>query len=168
MNRMRLVRGLSAGVAIVALSCTATAASAKAERPYSGSCSTVVQVLTPPNVFPQELRIDLDCTLAHLGRTTGVAFQTVTPLGAPNGAILTTAIENATTYTAANRDMLDQSFIGTALINLETGEVRYIGTETFEGGTGRFENATGTSELTGTASIFTGTGLFAVQGRIAY
>jgi hypothetical protein len=168
MNRKGLVRGLSSGFAIVVFGCTANASSAQSERPYSGTCSTVVQVLTPPNVFPQELRIDLDCTLAHLGRTTGVAFQTVTPLGAPNGAILTTAIENATTYTAANGDMLDQAFIGTALINLETGEVRYIGTETFDGGTGRFNNATGTSDLTGTASIFTGTGLYTVQGRIAY
>jgi len=168
MNRSVLLHGLTAGVVIVALGWAAETYSAQPERPYSGSCSTVVQVLTPPNVFPQELRIDLDCTLAHLGRTTGIAFQTVTPLGAPNGAILTAAIENTTTYTAANGDMLDQSFIGTALINLETGEVRYIGNETFEGGTGRFEHATGTSELTGTASVFTGTGIYTVQGRIGY
>jgi hypothetical protein len=52
--------------------------------------------------------------------------------------------------------------------HLETREVRYIGTETFDGGTGRFNNATGTSGLTGTASIFTGTGLYTVQGRSAY
>ena len=167
-NGTSLMRSLSAGVAIVALGFAAVASSAQPERPYSGSCATVVQVLTPANVFPQELRIELDCTLAHLGHTTGVAFQTVTPLGPPDGAILTTAIENATTYIAANGDMLDQSFVGTALINLETGNVRYIGTETFAGGTGRFIHATGTSELTGTASIFSGTGFYTVEGRIAY
>ena len=64
-------------------------------------------------------------------------MQTVTPT-AQSGAIVTTVIQNTTTYTAANGDVLEQSFIGTALINVETGDVRYMGTETFTGGTGGF------------------------------
>jgi len=52
MNRAALLHGLSAGVVIVALGWAAGTSSAQPERPYRGSCSTVVQVLTPPNVFP--------------------------------------------------------------------------------------------------------------------
>lgn len=167
-NRMHVVRPASiAGIAIVALSFAATALAAGPERPYGGSCSTVVTPLTPPGVFPQELRIDLDCTLTHLGRTTGVAMQLVTPTG-QSGDIVTALIESTTTYTSANADVLNQSFVGTALINVQTGEVRFIGTETFEGGTGRFADAVGSSDLEGTASIFTNVGFYTTKGRLAY
>ena len=94
-------------------------------------------------------------------------MQTVVPISVA-GPVVTTLIENTTTYQAANGDVLDQSFTGTALINLETGDVRYIGTETFDGGTGRLAQASGTSDLSGTASIITNTGFYTVKGRLAY
>ena len=156
-----------AAFALVGLSTPSPTTAASPERPYRGSCSTVVTPLTPPGVFPQELRIDYVCQLAHLGRTTGIAMQVVTPIG-QSGAIVTALIENATIYTAANGDTLDASFSGTALINVQTGDVRFIGTETFEGGTGRFAGATGNADLEGTASAFTNLGFFTTQGRLVY
>jgi hypothetical protein len=94
-------------------------------------------------------------------------MQVVTPIG-QSGAIVTALIENATIYTAANGDTLDASFSGTALINVQTGDVRFIGTETFEGGTGRFAGATGNADLEGTASAFTNLGFFTTQGQLVY
>jgi hypothetical protein len=55
-----------------------------------------------------------------------------------------------------------------ALINVATGDVQYMGTETFQGGTGRFADASGTSQLSGTASLFTETGFYTVNGNISY
>lgn len=167
-NRTCVMRRVAiAGAAVIVQALAPDVLAADPERPYQGSCSTVVTPLTAPGVFPQELRIDLDCTLAHLGRATGVSMQTVVPISV-TGPVVTTLIENTTTYQAANGDVLDQSFTGTALINLETGDVRYIGTETFDGGTGRFAQASGTSDLSGTASIITNTGFYTVKGRLAY
>jgi len=133
-------------------------------RPYHGSCATVV---TPLDVQFLHLHIDLDCTLTHLGKATGVATQTNTVV-AQNGPVIVQVIANTTTYTAANGDVLDQSFEGMALVNVVTGDVQYMGTETFLGGTGRFANASGTTQLTGTASLFTGKGFYTVNGTIAY
>ncbi len=167
-NRKHVARRTSiAGVAIITFSIAAAAFAASPERPYRGSCSTVVTPLTAPGVFPQELRIDYDCTLTHLGRTTGIAMQVVTPIS-QSGAIVTASIENETTYKSANGDTLNASFAGTALINVQSGQVRFIGTETFEGGSGRFADATGSADLEGTASIFTNLGFFTTSGRLAY
>jgi hypothetical protein len=167
-NRKLLARLASvAGIAVAALSVSAMTFAAGPDRPYRGSCSTVITPLTPPGVFPQHLRIDYDCTLTHLGRTSAVAMQVVTPTG-QSGVIVSAQIENSTVYTAANGDTLNVSFAGTALLNIQTGEVRFIGTETFEGGSGRFDDATGSSNLEGTASIFTNVGFFTTKGRLAY
>jgi hypothetical protein len=160
---MRFVSVISVAVALS----TTTVFAASPERPYRGSCSTVITPLTAPGVFPQELRIDYDCRLAHLGRTSAVAMQVVTPIS-QSGVIVTALIENATIYTAANGDTLNVSFTGTALINVQTGEVRFIGTETFQGGSGRFAGASGSADLEGTASVFTNNGFFTSTGRIAY
>jgi len=156
-----------AAVAIAALGTPVTTSAANPERPYRGSCSTVITPLTPPGVFPQELRIDYACQLTHLGRTTAIAMQVVTPTG-QSGAIVTALVENNTIYTAANGDTINASFLGTALINVQTGDVRFIGTETFEGGSGRFADATGSADLEGTASIFTNLGFFTTKGQLAY
>jgi len=137
------------------------------ERPYKGSCTTVVLPVTAPGVVPQELRIETDCTLAHLGRTTGVAEQFVTPTG-QSGTIVTLLIQNTSVLTAANGDELRASFIGSGVLDLTTGEVTFIGVETYDGGTGRFVQATGSSNLQGDASIVTNRGFFTVNGRIAY
>ena len=137
------------------------------ERPYGGSCSAIVTVLNP-GVFPQELRIDLDCTLRHLGRTNGVAFQIVSIAGPLVGTILPVSIVNETTYRAANGDLLFQDFAGTGEIDLATGNVTFAGTETFAGGTGRFLNAIGTAEAEGTASIFTNLGFYTTLGTLGY
>lgn len=167
-NERRFARLASIGaVAIVTLGAAGMGFAADPQRPYGGRCSTVITPLTAPGVFPQELRIDYDCLLAHLGRTLAVAMVLVTPI-AESGGILNALVENTTVYTAANGDMLNVSFVGPAQINLETGEARFIGTETFEGGTGRFTNATGSAALDGRASVFTNVGSFTINGEIAY
>ena len=154
-------------IALASMSLTESAIAASPERPYSGSCSTVVTPLTPPGVFPQELHIDYDCTLAHLGHATAVATQVVTPIN-QSGVLVTATITNSTTYTAANGDTLHASFTGTALLNVETGQVRFIGTEKFDGGSGRFDDASGSADLDGSGSFFTNIAFFTAKGRIAY
>jgi len=154
-------------IALASVSLAESAIAAPQDRPYSGSCSTVVTPLTPPGVFPQKLHIDYDCTLAHLGHATAVATQVVTPID-QSGVLVTAQITNSTTYTAANGDTLIASFTGTALLNVETGQVRFIGTETFAGGSGRFEDASGSADLDGSGSFFTNIAFFTAKGRIAY
>jgi len=167
-KQLPAVRRLTLACLVLVMLAQAPPASAVGlERPYKGSCNTVVLPVTPPGVVPQELRIDTDCTLAHLGRTIGVAEQFVTPTG-QSGATVTLLIQNTSVLTAANGDQLQASFIGSGLLDLTTGEVTFIGVETYDGGTGRFVQATGSSTLQGDASIVTNRGFFTVNGRIAY
>src|SRR6476469_1605404 len=72
-----LRRAFVAGIFALALPFAGSALAAKPDRPYSGSCSTVVTPLGPPPIpgVPQLLDITYDCTLAHLGRTTAVVQQ---------------------------------------------------------------------------------------------
>ena len=113
--------------AVFAFALGSTVLAANPERPYRGSCSTVIMQLTPPGVFPQQLHIDYECTLAHLGRTTAVVTQTVTPAAPPADSVVPLLVQNKTTYTAANGDQLFATFTGTAMLNLETGDVTFIG-----------------------------------------
>ena len=93
-NQKQVARWASAaGIAILTLSVAPMGFAADRERPYGGSCSTVITPLTPPGVFPQELRIDYDCTLKHLGRTTAIAMQKVTPIS-QSGVIVTALIDD--------------------------------------------------------------------------
>lgn len=154
--------------AVFAFAFGSTVLAANPERPYRGSCSTVIMPLTPPGVFPQQLHIDYECTLAHLGRTTAVVIQTVTPVAPPADSVVPLLVQNKTTYTAANGDQLFATFTGTAMLSLETGDVTFIGVENFKGGTGRFAKAAGSAQLEGTASILTNRGFFASKGRISY
>jgi hypothetical protein len=126
-----------------------------------------VTPVTPQGVVPQELSVEGDCRLSHLGRTRATTTQFVTPTG-QFGPTVTLLITNRTVYTSANGDRLNMSFIGTGLLNLVSGEVTFIGVETFEGGTGRFARATGSAEVQGSASILTNLGSFETEGRLAY
>ena len=156
-------------IVVVALALLSAPALAGPDRPYGGSCSAVVTPLTPPGVFPQELRIDLDCTLKHLGRTTGLILQTVTlDPDRPPGATLPILLAAEILYRAANGDTLLVSFDGRGEIDPVSGEVSFAGTETLDGGTGRFADATGSASLTGGASIFTNLGFYTTRGRISY
>ena len=164
-----LRRAFVTGVVAFALPLAGSALAAKPDRPYSGSCSTLVAPQGPPPTpgVPQLLSITYDCTLAHLGRTTAVVQQVVSFAGAgPSGVLLSLA--NTTTYTAANGDQLIASFQGSALLDPQTGEVSFVGIESFNGGSGRFLNATGSTQLGGTASVLTNQGFFNTKGRIAY
>ena len=168
-RQLRVLRQIIvSSLALFAFAFGSTSLAANPERPYRGSCSTVIMPLTPPGVFPQQQHIDYECTLAHLGRTTAVVTQTVTPMAPPSGSVVPLLVQNKTTYTAANGDQLFVTFTGTAMLNLETGEVTFIGVETFNGGTGRFVKAIGSAQLEGTASIFTNRGFFTSKGRISY
>ena len=167
MHPRRKILAAVAGLAAAVLTIVASPAAAAAQpaRPYQGSCSTVIVPLTDPGPV-QQLRIDYSCTLAHLGRTSAVANQTVTFAGQSGGSAML-LVHNTTTYTAANGDQLLATFRGTATLDLATGEVAYTGVELFNGGSGRFANATGSAQLDGTASVFTNRGAFISKGKIA-
>ena len=155
--------------AALALACADSPQAASSDRPYGGSCSTLVvpQGPSPSPGIPQLLNITYDCTLAHLGRTSAVVQQVVSFVGAgPSGILLSLA--NTTTYTAANGDQLLATFQGTAALQPQTGEVTFVGTEIFQGGNGRFTNASGVSQLEGTASVVTNRGFFSTKGRLSY
>jgi hypothetical protein len=130
------------------------------ERPFAGSCSTVVTVLTPGSFRRSCASTAVPFT--HLRNTTGVSVQRVTPTGQA-GVVVTAQLDATTVY-----DQLSQSFIGAGTINVQSGAVAFVGTETFAGGTGRFADAAGSSDLHGTASIFTNTGFFSTNGRLSY
>jgi hypothetical protein len=155
------------GLALLIISVGSPAGAANLPRPYGGSCDAAVTVLTPPGVFPQELSIDLACKLKHLGNTTGLILQTVTPT-AMSGSTVFANIENVTTYAAANGDMLESTQVGTATIDLVTGAVHFTLAETFTAGTGRFAEVSGSSDVEGDASIFTNLGFFTISGAIGY
>ena len=125
-------------------------------RPAGGQCVTQIQVL--PADFPiLLLRITGDCTLRHLGRVTLDATQTV--------HLITGAISNNSTYTAANGDVLRAPFTGVGTFNPD-GSVSFTGSEVYAGGTGRFSNASGSSALSGTATLPAGE--YTTSGSIAY
>ena len=128
------------------------------DRPWSGECD-VAAVFTSAT----ELLIRGTCELAHLGRTTMFAVQTIDPTSIP------IAYTNATTYTAANGDELRTTDIGTATPN--TDGLTLSGAVTVIGGTGRFVNASGDASLSG-AVRFTGpastAGKYSLTGRVTY
>ena len=127
-------------------------------RPWKGVCD-VDAVFTSQTT----LLITGTCQLAHLGRTTMIAYQTIDP-GASG-----IAYTNTTTYTAANGDELRTTNVGVAT---PSGPgLSLSGTETAVGGTGRFTNASGTAHLEG-AVVFTGpsstTGSYELSGMLQY
>lgn len=69
---------------------------------------------------------------------------------------------------AANGDVLQGAFMGTATIDPASGNVEYEGVEIYSGGTGRFMNASGRSFLQGTASTLTDTGFYVTTGALGY
>jgi hypothetical protein len=127
-------------------------------RPWKGVCDVDA-------VFTSEttLLITGTCQLAHLGRTSVIAYQTIEP-GASGIAYTNTA-----TYTAANGDQLRTTNVGVATPS--GSGLSLSGTETAVGGTGRFTNANGTAHLEG-AVAFTGpsstTGSYELSGMLEY
>ena len=76
-NRDRTTRWIgAAGAAMLCLQLPVTVLAAEPERPHGGTCSTVVTPISPPGVFPQELRIDslrAEITLFEAARAHAVA-----------------------------------------------------------------------------------------------
>jgi len=132
--------------------------SSSVARPWKGVCDVDA-------VFTSEttLLITGTCRLAHLGRTSIIAYQTIEP-GA-SGIVYT----NTATYTAANGDQLRTTNVGVATPT--ASGLSLSGTETAVGGTGRFTNATGTAHVEGSVA-FTGpgstVGSFEVSGMLEY
>ena len=134
------------------------AISASVARPWKGECA-VDAVFTSATT----LLITGTCQLAHLGRTTMIAYQTIEP-GASG-----IAYTNTTTYTAANGDELRTTNVGIAIPS--AAGLSLSGTETAVGGTGRFVSASGAALLQG-AVHFTGpsstTGSYELDGTLEY
>lgn len=132
--------------------------SSSVARPWKGECDVDAVFLTETT-----LEITGTCQLAHLGRTSVDALQTI--VFGESGIAYT----NVATYTAANGDQLRTTNVGVATPTA-TG-LSLSGTETAVGGTGRFANASGTAMLEG-AVRFTGTssttGSYKLNGRLEY
>ena len=151
----------SAPLPVSALS--AKSANHQVTRPAGGSCTyNIHSVVFQPTV----LLLDMTalCNLEHLGRATAVVHQECYNDG---------SCVNATTYTAANGDLLHSTWYSapgqSSTVGLQTV---FAGTETFLGGTGRFAGASGSTSGSGTAefdpSMATGTGQGTSFGTITY
>ena len=128
--------------------------------PWKGECETRFEPTGPTT-----LMISGTCHLAHLGRATLVAEQSLVP--GPDGLGYT----NTATYTAANGDQLRTTNTGSALPTTDGTGFLLTGVETAVGGTGRFARAEGSATITGTAYLAgpaAGTGTFAVEGTLRY
>ena len=128
-------------------------------RPLDASCQTTF-------AFTQtgSIHIEGTCHYSHLGLTTSVAEQIITPR--PDGSLL---IVNTAVYTAADGDTLFSTFFGIG-VPTSTG-VSFSGTETYDGGTGRFSDANGSATLVGSAEFTSpsaGVGQYSLEGTIAY
>ena len=128
-------------------------------RPWGGRCEFRAERLAPTLI-----RISGTCQLAHLGRAEYVNLQTIVP-----GPV--TQFTNATTYTAANGDVLYTTAVGTATPADGGARLILAATETVRSGTGRFIGASGEAALTG-ATFLTGpaarTGFYELTGTIEY
>ena len=127
------------------------------ERPWKGTCSFDDQQLSATVV-----RMTGRCTLSHMGRTTYVSLRTLV-------AGSTTEFTSATTYTAANGDLVRTTGRGNAVNTGSGGEIGAI--ETVVGGTGRFARASGTAKIYGRAmpnkkGVITGS--FDLTGTLGY
>jgi len=128
------------------------------ERPWTGECK-VEATFTGATT----LHIAGTCQLAHLGRVSVVAEQTIEP-GA-TGIIY----RNTATYTAPNGDELRTTNVGVATPNADG--LTLGGTETAVGGTGRFADASGSAALAGSVrftSASTTIGGYSLDGRLSF
>jgi hypothetical protein len=134
------------------------ASSLSVERPWRGECDVAAQFISELT-----LQISGSCQLAHIGRATVIAFQTIVP--GPSGIAYT----NTAVYTSADGDELRTTNIGLAIPNADG--LSLSGIETAVGGTGRFAGASGTAVLAG-AVRFTGPsttiGSYTLEGRLTY
>jgi hypothetical protein len=158
-RRFAVAAAFVAGMAM--LPATATyAADSDTARPMGGSCETTF-VFTGPTTAHYEG----SCSLLHLGLTHVVAAQAVT-----FNADGTLHIVDVAIYTSANGDALVGYFDGVGTFTSST-EVSFVGTETYNGGTGRFADASGNAVITGVA-MFTspngGIGEYTGKGFLSY
>lgn len=133
-------------------------------RPAGGTCAPEITVVAPfpgPGQPVLSLRIGGVCELKHLGRT---ALDITETVDFSTGVIL-----NSTTYTAANGDVVNSTFLGTVLSPPGPDAV-FEGTETYVSGTGRFVGVSGSSSLKGTAHLngLTGAGEYTTTGTITF
>ena len=136
-----------------------TASAARTEVPWSGRCEFAAERLGPTLI-----RVIGGCQLAHLGRVTFVNLQTLVP-----GPV--TQVTNATTYTAANGDLLHTTAVGTVTPTAGGSRLIASATETVTGGTGRFAHASGQAAFAGTVFLTgpaAGTGFYELTGTLVY
>lgn len=128
-------------------------------QPWKGTCDVDASFTSATTLL-----ITGTCQLAHLGRTSVSAIQTIELL--PSGLI---GYTNTATYVAANGDELHTTNVGVATPS--ASGLALAGIETAVGGTGRFANASGTASLTGAVaftSATTTTGSYSLDGKLTH
>jgi probable HAF family extracellular repeat protein len=127
-------------------------------RPWKGKCK-----IDEEQVSATEMRMSGTCTLSHMGRT---RYETLHTLVAGSA----TEFTSATTYTAANGDLLRT--VGAGSSTARDGTRRDLeAVETVVGGTGRFTRASGTATLSGTTKAKkkgASTGSYELAGTLRY
>ena len=127
-------------------------------RPWKSACEGTA-IFTGPTT----LRITGICIIAHLGRSTLEATESVVP--GPNGTSVLNAV-NA--YTAANGDILYTTSTGVSTLTPDFSGVTFTGVETAVGGTGRFKNATGSATRIGSTRCSDFRGSYQNVGELTY
>jgi hypothetical protein len=145
-------------------------AAAVVERPLTGGCQTVFEFvdfefLPPPQEnVPARATIHHTgtCLLAHLGASALIKDEVI------DFTVFPAQIDGQLTLTAANGDEL----LGREASEVQPpdagGAFSFVGTWTFDGGTGRFQHASGTAPFTGTGSVNDNSTTRSLNGRLSY
>ena len=102
------------------------------------------------------------CHLSHLGLTTIVGVETITPVA---GGFQSSAVN---VYTAANGDILNTTGTGVATFLPDFSGISFSFNETVVGGTGRFANASGNVTRIGSSRFSDGSGSWEIGGTLIY
>ena len=163
MTRAALLTRLTAALGAAALLLPVAASSSSQEtRPHRATCVGVPDDPLSPNVH-----ITGSCQATHLGRETFEAEHTVVPTGPPvNGLLPIAVVGGQATHVAANGDELRSAYVGTGVVDLQTGRIDFELTGIYVGGSGRFTGASGATDIVGV--VESGVAHFTEEGSITY
>lgn len=162
------VSALRIAVVVASAAASSIAIAGPTNVPFKASLVTQEQLHPDPTVCQAAPYLVGTTTASghasHLGSTSGIATDCVTPTSAytysfSNGKI---------TLTAANGDEVHADYSGSLSPTATPPIYSIAGTYRITGGTGRFSNASGTGSLQGIENLQTGQGQLGLSGTISY